>query len=225
MALQIDLDGKRALVTGAGQGVGRAIATALGEAGATVYVNDVVGSRVDEVVEDVRRRGGRSEGAPFDVTDWLQVHAVVDSIGGLDILVNNAGNAGTEGFARLRPFAESEPGEWERYIRVNLYGVMNCTRAALPAMMERTGGRVVTIVSDAARYGDAYLAPYAAAKAGAAGFSRSIAREVGTLRHHGELHRHGNGAHAGDRYRRRGIALGTGAVEPVAQEIHHQKAR
>ncbi len=179
MALQIDLDGKRALVTGAGQGVGRAIAAALGEAGATVYVNDVVASRVDDVVEDVRRRGGRSEGAPFDVTDWPRVHAAVDSIGGLDILVNNAGNAGTEGFADLRPFAESEPGEWERYIRVNLYGVMNCTRAALPAMMERTGGRVVTIVSDAARYGDAYLAPYAAAKAGAAGFSRSIAREVG----------------------------------------------
>ncbi len=179
MALEIDLEGRRALVTGAGQGVGRAIAAALGEAGATVYVNDVVAPRVDEVVEDVRRRGGRSEGALFDVTDWPQVQAVVASTGGLDILVNNAGNAGTEGFPDLRPFVESEPSEWERYIRVNLYGVMNCTRAALPGMMTRTDGRIVTIVSDAARYGDAYLAPYAAAKAGAAGFCRSIAREVG----------------------------------------------
>jgi len=179
MALEIDLEGKRALVTGAGQGVGRAVACALGEAGATVYVNDVVVSRVDEVVEDLRRRGGRSEGAPFDVTDWSQVHAGVDAIGGLDILVNNAGNAGTEGFADLRPFADSEPSEWDRYIRVNLYGVMNCTRAALPGMIARTGGRIVTIVSDAARYGDANVAPYAAAKAGAAGFCRSIAREVG----------------------------------------------
>ena len=178
MTLAIDLEGKRALVTGAGQGVGRAIASALGEAGATVYVNDVVVSRVDEVVEEVRRRSGTSEGAPFDVTDFPQVRSVVDSIDGLDILVNNAGNAGTDGFA-LRPFAESEPDEWERYIGVNLYGVMNCTRAALPGMIARTGGRIVTIVSDAARYGDAYIAPYAAAKAGAAGFSRSIAREVG----------------------------------------------
>ncbi len=131
MTLAIDLEGKRALVTGAGQGVGRAIASALGEAGATVYVNDVVASRVDEVVEEVRRRSGTSEGAPFDVTDWAQVRSVVDSIGGLDILVNNAGNAGTDGFA-LRPFAESEPDEWERYIRVNLYGVMNCTPCRSP---------------------------------------------------------------------------------------------
>jgi 3-oxoacyl-[acyl-carrier protein] reductase len=178
MALEIDLQGKRALVTGAGQGVGKAIACALGEAGAAVYVNDVVTSRVDEVVEDLRHRGGTSERAPFDVTDWTQTREMVESTGGLDILVNNAGNAGTEGFA-LQPFAESEPSDWERYIRVNLYGVMNCTRAALPGMIARTGGRVVTIVSDAARSGEAYLAPYAAAKAGAAGFSRSIAREVG----------------------------------------------
>jgi NAD(P)-dependent dehydrogenase (short-subunit alcohol dehydrogenase family) len=179
MALEIDLEGKCALVTGAGQGVGRAIALALGQAGATIYVNDVVASRAEEVVEEVRGYGGKSVGAPFDVTNWPRVNTLVDSIGGLDILVNNAGNAGTEGFADLRPFAESEPTDWERYIRVNLYGVMNCTRAALPGMIERTGGRVVTIVSDAARYGDAYLAPYAAAKAGAAGFCRSIAREVG----------------------------------------------
>jgi NAD(P)-dependent dehydrogenase (short-subunit alcohol dehydrogenase family) len=179
MTLEIDLEGRRALVTGAGQGVGRAIACALGEAGATVFVNDVVETRVDEAVEEVRRRGGRSEGMPFDVTDWAQVQASLNGTDGLDILINNAGNAGTEGFADLRPFVESEPGDWERYIRVNLYGVMNCTRAALPGMIGRTEGRIVTIVSDAARYGDAYIAPYAAAKAGAAGFCRSIAREVG----------------------------------------------
>jgi 3-oxoacyl-[acyl-carrier protein] reductase len=179
MPLEIDLEGKRALVTGAGQGVGRAIVLALGEAGATVYVNDVVESRVAEVVEEVRRRHGSSEGTIFDVTDWSQVESAIDSTGGVDILVNNAGNAGTDGFAGLRPFAESDPSEWDRYIRVNLYGVMNCTRAALPAMIARTGGRIITIVSDAARHGDANIAPYAAGKAGAAGFCRSIAREVG----------------------------------------------
>ena len=79
----------------------------------------------------------------------------------------------------MRPFAETKPEEWKRFIDVNLYGVMHCTRAALPGMIERTDGRIITVVSDAGRTGDAHLAPYAAAKAGAAGFSRSVAREVG----------------------------------------------
>jgi NAD(P)-dependent dehydrogenase (short-subunit alcohol dehydrogenase family) len=103
----------------------------------------------------------------------------VDRLGDVGILVNNAGNAGVDGFSALRPFVETDPAEWDRYIRVNLYGVMNCTRAALPSMISRNGGRIITVVSDAARYGDAFLAPYAAAKAGASGFCRSIAREVG----------------------------------------------
>lgn len=179
MALEIDLEGRRALVTGAGQGVGRAIALALADAGADVAINDVVGSRADEVRDEIRERGGRAESAPFDVTDWDSVHTAVDRLEGIDILINNAGNAGVDGFSALRPFVETDPGEWDRYIRVNLLGVMNCTRAALPSMISRTGGRIITIVSDAARYGDAFLAPYAAAKAGAAGFCRSIAREVG----------------------------------------------
>jgi NAD(P)-dependent dehydrogenase (short-subunit alcohol dehydrogenase family) len=179
VTLQIDLEGKRALVTGAGQGVGRCIASTLAQAGASVLINDVVESRAKEVAEAIRDDGGSAEAAAFDVTEWRQVETGIRRLEGLDILVNNAGNAGVEGFAALRPFAESDPGEWDRYIRVNLYGVMNCTRAVLPEMIEREGGRIITIVSDAARYGDAYLAPYAAAKAGAAGFCRSIAREVG----------------------------------------------
>lgn len=178
MTLEIDLDGSRALVTGAGQGVGRAISVALAHAGATVLVNDVVPDRAREVVKEIHDFGGTAEEAPFDVTDFAAVEAAFEG-GRVDILVNNAGNAGTEGFTDLRPFAQTDPGEWGRYIAVNLYGVMNCTRGALPGMIERQRGRIVTIVSDAGRYGDAYLAPYAAAKAGAAGFCRSIAREVG----------------------------------------------
>lgn len=68
---------------------------------------------------------------------------------------------------------------WDRFFRINLFGVMYCTHAALPSMIANRQGRVITIVSDAGRFGDAYLAPYAAAKAGAAGFCRSVAREVG----------------------------------------------
>jgi 3-oxoacyl-[acyl-carrier protein] reductase len=179
VTVEIDLESKRALVSGAGQGVGRAIASTLARAGAAVLVNDVVEARAKEVVEEIRGFGGTAEEAVFDVTDWSQVRSAVDRAGGVDILVNNAGNAGVEGFAALQPFADSEPAEWERYIRVNLYGVMNCTRAALPAMIQQADGRIVTIVSDAGRHGDANLAPYAAAKAGAAGFCRSVAREVG----------------------------------------------
>ena len=173
------LEGWHALVTGAGQGVGRAIALTLADAGAEVAINDVVESRADDVRDEIRERGGRAESAAFDVTDWDSVHAAVDRLEGVGILVNNAGNAGVDGFSALRPFVETDPGEWDRYIRVNLHGVMNCTRAALPSMISRNGGRIITVVSDAARYGDAFLAPYAAAKAGAAGFCRSIAREVG----------------------------------------------
>jgi 3-oxoacyl-[acyl-carrier protein] reductase len=176
---EIDLEGSRALVTGAGQGVGRAIALALADAGADVVINDVVESRADEVADEIRQRDGRADGAPFDVTDWDSVHAALDRLGGVDILINNAGNAGVDGFSALRPFVDTDPAEWDRYIRVNLHGVMNCTRAALPSMISRNGGRIITVISDAARYGDAFLAPYAAAKAGAAGFCRSIAREVG----------------------------------------------
>jgi 3-oxoacyl-[acyl-carrier protein] reductase len=179
MPLELDLGGHCALITGAGQGVGRAIAVTLARAGAAVVINDVVESRAEQVVAEIRASGGEARGVPFDVTDWPHVESSIGQLAGLDILVNNAGNAGVEGFAALRPFAESDPAEWDRYLRVNLVGVMNCTRAALPGMISAAWGRVITIVSDAARYGDANLAPYAAAKAGAAGFCRSVAREVG----------------------------------------------
>jgi 3-oxoacyl-[acyl-carrier protein] reductase len=179
MSVTIDLEGQRALVTGAGQGIGRAIALTLASAGATVAVNDIVPAQADAVVEEIVAVGGKATPLPFDVTDWAGVAAAVEGYGGVDVLVNNAGNAGAEGFGALTDFAESDPAQWQRYFAVNLFGTMHCTRAALPSMITAGGGRVVTIVSDAGRYGDAKLAPYAAAKAGAAGFCRSVAREVG----------------------------------------------
>jgi 3-oxoacyl-[acyl-carrier protein] reductase len=175
----IDLDGRRALVTGAGQGIGRATARSLADAGASVVVNDVVAARADAVATEIRGGGGRADAAVFDVTDRHAVRAAIEALDRVDILVNNAGNAGTEGFNALVPFADTDPDTWDRFLRVNLYGVMYCTHAALPSMIAGGGGRVVTIVSDAGRFGDAHLAPYAAAKAGAAGFCRSVAREVG----------------------------------------------
>jgi NAD(P)-dependent dehydrogenase (short-subunit alcohol dehydrogenase family) len=178
MTFTIDLEGRSALVTGAGQGVGRAIARTLAAAGSTVAVNDFVAARAEAVVEEIRRAGGKATAAPFDVTAYDDVTTAVKEVGDVDILVNNAGNAGTAGFD-FGPFARSEPADWDRYLQVNLYGVLHCTRAVLPAMIERGEGRVVTIISDAGRWGEPNMGAYAAAKAGAAGFSRSVAREVG----------------------------------------------
>jgi NAD(P)-dependent dehydrogenase (short-subunit alcohol dehydrogenase family) len=178
VSLDIDLSGLRALVTGAGQGVGEAVARSLALAGSHICVNDVVIERADLVADTIRSDGGSAEVVPFDVTDYEAVTNRVGALGQVDILVNNAGNAGTHDW-NFSPFAETEPQDWEKYLQVNLHGVMNCTRAVLPGMTSRQRGRVITIVSDAARWGEAYMAPYAAAKAGATGFMRSIAREVG----------------------------------------------
>jgi NAD(P)-dependent dehydrogenase (short-subunit alcohol dehydrogenase family) len=179
LGFSIELGERRALVTGGGQGVGRSIALALATAGAHVAVNDIVAERAEAVAEEVLAAGGTAEAAVFDVTDYASVADAVKRVGPVAILVNNAGNAGQEGWQGMTPFAETKPEDWERFVRINLYGVMNCTHAVLPEMIAAAAGRVVTVISDAGRYGDPNLAPYAAAKAGAAGFSRSVAREVG----------------------------------------------
>jgi NAD(P)-dependent dehydrogenase (short-subunit alcohol dehydrogenase family) len=181
MTFEIDLSGSTALVTGGGQGVGRAIATTLASAGAKVLVNDYVAERAESVTKEIEALGGRAEPCPFDVSDYAAA-AGATATKGVDILVNNAGNGGPgEGgnSAILGKFAQTEPAEWDRYFAVNLYGVMHCTRAVLPHMVANGEGRVITIISDAGRVGEAQMAPYAAAKAAAAGFSRALAREVG----------------------------------------------
>jgi NAD(P)-dependent dehydrogenase (short-subunit alcohol dehydrogenase family) len=179
MSLDFELDGKRALITGAGQGVGEAIAQMLAAAGAEVIVNDYFLDRAQAVASAITGDGGRASAVAFDVSDFAQVHGTFAELGGVDILVNNAGNAGTDGFGQLAAFVDTKPQEWAKYFDVNLHGVMNCVHAALPAMIERRWGRIVTVVSDAARSGEAQMAAYSAAKAGAAGFSRAIASEVG----------------------------------------------
>jgi 3-oxoacyl-[acyl-carrier protein] reductase len=159
--------------------VGLATAHALASAGAEILVNDIRAEQADAAVAELRAAGGKAEALPFDVTAWPQVADAVGAAGTVDILVNNAGNAGAEGFTGLVNFVDSDPADWHRFFAVNLFGVMHCTKAALPSMIAAGSGRIVTIVSDAARNGEAKLSAYAAAKAGAAGFCRSIAREVG----------------------------------------------
>jgi NAD(P)-dependent dehydrogenase (short-subunit alcohol dehydrogenase family) len=176
--LSIDLTGRRALVTGAGRGVGARIAGDLAAAGAAVAVNDLDEGRARSAADALRANGGDADVSVFDVTDWTSVKRAFAALGPVDILVNNAGNAGADRWPGLRALAETSPEDWEPFLRVNLYGVMHCTRAALPAMIGGGWGRVVTVLSDAGRTGEPLMAAYSAAKAGAAGFSRSVAREV-----------------------------------------------
>lgn len=182
MAYQIDLSGHRAMVTGGGQGVGAEIAATLADAGAEVLVNDLVEERAAAAAERIVASGGLAKPVAFDVTDYDAVVAAFGAHPPVDILVNNAGNAGRAmSFTAedLAPFLETGPRDWEPFVRVNLYGVMYATRAALPRMIESGWGRVITIISDAGRVGEQRQTAYAAAKAGAAGFSRALARELG----------------------------------------------
>jgi 3-oxoacyl-[acyl-carrier protein] reductase len=182
MAEEIDLRTHRALVTGAGQSLGRGIAVSLGAAGAEVVVNDLLPERAESVAEEIRAAGGRAISSPFDVTDPAMVRAAVDRVNGIDILVNNAGDAGgpdVAGSFDLNLLVDANPAKWDPY-RAIFYGVMVCTNACLPAMIERRFGRIVTVISDAARAGDALPdAVHAGANEGAAGFTRSIATENG----------------------------------------------
>jgi NAD(P)-dependent dehydrogenase (short-subunit alcohol dehydrogenase family) len=179
MGLAIELDGLRALVTGSGQGVGLGIAQMLANGGAEVVVNDLSDERAAQAADAIRAAGGKAITATFDVTSYDAVAAGVKQVGGVDILVNNAGNAGGLGWPGMKAFVETEPADWEPFLRVNLYGVMNCVRAVLPRMVEKRYGRIVTIVSDAGRIGESHMGAYCAAKAGAAGLTRGVAREVG----------------------------------------------
>jgi 2-hydroxycyclohexanecarboxyl-CoA dehydrogenase len=183
----LDLGGRVALVTGAGQGVGRQIALHLGGAAGSggVLVNDYVLERAETVADEIRAAGGRALALQCDVSDHAAVKAMVAQaaaeLGPIGVLVNNAGNAGATPSPELgKPFWETGPEVWNSFVGVNFYGVINCTAAVIPGMIQRQApGRIVTIISDAGRWGDAGLEIYAGAKAGAAGFMRSVARSLG----------------------------------------------
>lgn len=181
----LDLGGQAALVTGAGQGAGRGIALLLAQHNAGgIAVNDFELERAAAVAAEIEALGVRAVPVQADVGDHASVRSAFEkgraALGPITILVNNAGNAGPRAAMGRSPlFWETAPSDWDRFFRTNLQGVMNCCHVALPEMVTQKRGRIVTIVSDAGRVGEARLAAYGAAKAGAAGFVRSIAREAG----------------------------------------------
>ena len=168
-----DLTGKTALVTGAGQGVGFGIAATLLEAGAKVFVNDLVPERAVAAAEAL---GSNATALPFSVDVREAVVSAIAGIGPVDILVNNAGIPPT-----MRPvkFRDMDPAEWAAYIDVNLYGVINCVSATIDEMCERGWGRVITISSGAGTQGlNIGVSMYGAGKGGAISFMRHLAVET-----------------------------------------------
>jgi NAD(P)-dependent dehydrogenase (short-subunit alcohol dehydrogenase family) len=176
-----ELNGRVALVTGAGQNVGAGIARMLSDQGAAVAVNDLRVERAERVAEAIREQGGRAVAVGFDVTDYGSVVAGVAeadaALGPVDILVNNAGNGGAHGMVPTQ-FRESDPASWRGPIDVNLYGVMHCSRAVINGMCDRGFGRVITIASGAGTIGLRIgVSPYAGGKGGAIAFMRHLAVE------------------------------------------------
>ncbi|MDB5971139.1 MAG: oxidoreductase [Hydrocarboniphaga sp.] len=181
----LDLKGRYALITGAGQGVGRQAALHFASSGAAgIVVNDFHLERAVSVVKEIEEAGGKAIAVQADITNLAAVEAMVqkgiDAFGQIDILVNNAGNAGpVQDVSKVKPFWESSPEDWNQFVGTNFFGVLNCCKAALPGMMARKYGRVITVISDAGRVGEPHLAVYSGAKAGAAGFMRALAKAVG----------------------------------------------
>ena len=166
------LEDKIAIVTGGGQGIGKAIAGKLAAEGATVVVTDLDEASAKETADALP--GAIAIRA--DVTDRQGVQAmvsrVVEQFGHVDVLVNNAG------WDKASSFVDSDPADWDRAIAVNLYGVLHTCKAVLPIMAERGSGAVVNLGSDAGRVGSSGEAVYSAAKGGIIAFTKSLAREL-----------------------------------------------
>src|SRR6266699_3403574 len=172
----LTLAGRRAVVTGAGRGIGRSIALALAQAGADVAVTARTNVEIEQLVAEIRATGRRSLAIPSDVTDSGQVKqmatTLIEGLGGVDILVNNAGNAGSHKFL-------NHPDElWHRMLSINLSSVYYVTRAFVPALIEQRYGRIINIASIASRVGGQYIAAFTAAKHGVLGLTRALAVEL-----------------------------------------------
>ena len=165
---------RAAIVTGAGRGIGRAIALELAREG-PVAVADLLAPQARAVADEITEAGGRAAAVELDVTDPASVaegvRAATDALGPLQILVNNAG------WDELRPFTDTDEAFWERVLDVNFKGALRMTHALLPGMIADGFGRIVSIGSDAGRVGSSLESVYAGAKGGLIAFTKTIARE------------------------------------------------
>ena len=170
------LTGKVAIVTGAANGIGRAIAFRLADEGAKVALADIQLDSAEQAAAEIRRGGTVAIAVALDVTKLDQAIVAADRVerelGPIDILVNNAG------WDVVLPFVESSPDLWDKVIAINFRGMLNCCKAVAPRMQSRGAGKIVSISSDAARVGSSGEAVYAGCKAAIIGFSKTLAREL-----------------------------------------------
>ena len=169
------LDGRRAVVTGGGGGIGRAISERFAAEGAHVVVAEIDASRAAETVAAIRAAGGSAEAVVGDVTDAEFVADLARDAGPVDVLVNNVGHYLT----RANDFLESGPDEWDALHAVNLRHVLLCTRAFVDGMIERGRGSIVNISSVEAFRAIPNRPVYSAYKAAVTGFTRSLAVDLG----------------------------------------------
>jgi NAD(P)-dependent dehydrogenase (short-subunit alcohol dehydrogenase family) len=172
-----ELRGEIAIVTGAGRGLGRAIALALGRAGARVGVTARSGEQLAETVRGITEAGGEARAVVADVSDAAAVERmareVEHTLGPVHLLVNNAGTTGP-----LGPIWEADPGDWWHSIEVNLRGPYLCSRALLPGMIERRRGRIINLSTGAATVAVPHLGAYAVAKTALTRFTENLAAEL-----------------------------------------------
>jgi 3-oxoacyl-[acyl-carrier protein] reductase len=171
------LTGKKALVTGGARGIGQAIALEFAKEGADVAILDLRAADAEATAAQVCALGVRGYAVTADVGEEQQVQAAVEKViaefGQIDILVNNAG------IESASFIVDMPTAMWDKMMMINLRSVFLCSRAVLPAMIERKNGRIINVASQLAHKGAKELAHYAAAKAGVIGFTRSLAYEVG----------------------------------------------
>ena len=177
--MELGLQGKNVIVTGGGANIGRAIVHAFAAEGSNVAIAELAPQQGELVAAEVkaRNKAGQVRVIPADVSDPAQVEAMVaqtiHDLGSVDVLVNNVG------WTVDRLFLDKPREEHEKEVQVNLWGAINCIHAVLPHMIERKGGAVVSISSDAGRMGEYREAVYSACKAGVIALSKAVARETG----------------------------------------------
>jgi NAD(P)-dependent dehydrogenase (short-subunit alcohol dehydrogenase family) len=172
-----DLSGQVAIVTGGGNGLGRAVALRLVAGGARVAVVSRTAEQLDETVALIEASGGSALAVPADITDpeavERTVRAVESGLGPIDLLVNNAGIAGP-----VAPFWEADPSDWWRAVEINVRGTSLCCAAVLPGLVERRRGRIVNMTSNAGIFRWPYLSAYAISKAAVIKLTENVAVEA-----------------------------------------------
>ena len=176
--MDLGLENKAVIVTGGGSNIGRAIVLGFAREGAKIMIGDIDTTQAEAVAQEARAAGAAAvEVAACDVTELAQVEAMFEqttrAFGGLDVLINNVG------WDHLMFFTQTTPDLWEKIIRINFVGTLNCTYTALGVMAPQNHGAIVSISSDASRQGEPREAVYGGMKAGINSFMKTIAKENG----------------------------------------------